>query len=105
MKEATPGWTLLHSGGGRSSRGPGHAHRFMPRARTNKDKANKEAKVTDSGRTVYGGGGITPDEKIASPKINKFQTTMFQTMQDVMAYRQQVMDKCSDQWSKVLRGA
>jgi carboxyl-terminal processing protease len=37
------------------------------------DKTNREVKMTDSGRTVYGGGGITPDEKIESPKANKFQ--------------------------------
>ncbi len=29
--------------------------------------------MTDSGRTVYGGGGITPDEKIETPKTNNFQ--------------------------------
>ncbi len=29
--------------------------------------------MTDSGRTVYGGGGITPDEKYTAPKLNKFQ--------------------------------
>jgi len=34
---------------------------------------NREVKFTDSGRTVYGGGGITPDEKIDSPKGNNFQ--------------------------------
>jgi len=34
---------------------------------------NREVKMTDSGRTVYGGGGITPDEKIDSPKPNRFQ--------------------------------
>jgi carboxyl-terminal processing protease len=34
---------------------------------------NREVKFTDSGRTVYGGGGITPDEKIDSPKPNSFQ--------------------------------
>src|SRR6185369_5935078 len=28
------------------------------------DAANREVKLTDSGRTVYGGGGITPDVKI-----------------------------------------
>ena len=28
------------------------------------NKSNLEVKLTDSGRTVYGGGGITPDEKI-----------------------------------------
>jgi carboxyl-terminal processing protease len=33
-----------------------------------------DVKMTDAGRTVYGGGGITPDEKIPTPKLNKFQT-------------------------------
>ena len=37
------------------------------------DEANREVKLTDSGRTVYGGGGITPDVKVAVPKANKFQ--------------------------------
>jgi len=37
------------------------------------DKTNREVKMTDSGRTVYGGGGITPDEKIDMPKSNRFQ--------------------------------
>jgi carboxyl-terminal processing protease len=37
------------------------------------DTANREVKFTDAGRTVYGGGGITPDEKIDSPKSNRFQ--------------------------------
>ncbi len=37
---------------------------------------NREIKFTDSGRTVYGGGGITPDEKIDSPKSNKFQDSL-----------------------------
>lgn len=32
-----------------------------------------DIKMTDSGRTVYGGGGISPDEKFPSPKANKFQ--------------------------------
>jgi carboxyl-terminal processing protease len=32
-----------------------------------------DAKSTDSGRTVYGGGGITPDEKYEDPKPNKLQ--------------------------------
>ncbi len=35
--------------------------------------AGREVKMTDSGRTVYGGGGITPDVKIASVKTNRFQ--------------------------------
>ncbi len=37
------------------------------------DKTNREVKMTDSGRAVYGGGGITPDEKIDTPKSNRFQ--------------------------------
>jgi len=37
------------------------------------DTSNREVKMTDSGRTVYGGGGITPDEKIDSLKSNRFQ--------------------------------
>jgi carboxyl-terminal processing protease len=40
------------------------------------DSSNREVKFTDSGRTVYGGGGITPDEKIESPKSNHFQDTL-----------------------------
>lgn len=37
------------------------------------DEKTREVKMTDSGRTVYGGGGITPDEKIDTPKSNRFQ--------------------------------
>jgi carboxyl-terminal processing protease len=37
------------------------------------DSSNREVKLTDSGRTVYGGGGITPDEKIETPKTSRFQ--------------------------------
>jgi carboxyl-terminal processing protease len=40
------------------------------------NSSNREVKMTDSGRTVYGGGGITPDEKIESPKGNNFQDTL-----------------------------
>jgi len=40
------------------------------------DDTNKEVKLTDSGRTVYGGGGITPDEKIPALKGNHFQDTL-----------------------------
>lgn len=43
-----------------------------------KDKANLEVKLTDSGRTVYGGGGITPDEKIDNLKTNRFQDSLLQ---------------------------
>ena len=37
------------------------------------DSTNREVKLTDAGRTVYGGGGITPDEKVDSPKSSHFQ--------------------------------
>jgi len=40
------------------------------------DSTNREVKLTDAGRTVYGGGGITPDEKIESPKSNRFEDTL-----------------------------
>ncbi|MGA2268163.1 MAG: S41 family peptidase [Bryobacteraceae bacterium] len=33
----------------------------------------QDVKATDSGRKVYGGGGITPDEKYESPRANAFQ--------------------------------
>ena len=40
----------------------------------NGDQKNmSDVKMTDSGRTVYGGGGITPDEKYEPAKLNKFQ--------------------------------
>ncbi len=42
------------------------------------DKSNLEVKLTDSGRTVYGGGGITPDEKIDNVKSNHFQDSLLQ---------------------------
>ncbi len=42
------------------------------------DKSNLEVKLTDSGRTVYGGGGITPDEKIDQPRSNPFEINLLQ---------------------------
>ena len=39
---------------------------------------NKDVEHTDSGRIVYGGGGITPDEKIAELKSNHFQDVTLQ---------------------------
>jgi len=35
-----------------------------------------DVKMTDSGRTVYGGGGISPDEKFSVPRFNKYQTEL-----------------------------
>jgi carboxyl-terminal processing protease len=37
---------------------------------------SKEMKSTDSGRPVYGGGGITPDVKIAPVKTTKFEDSL-----------------------------
>lgn len=37
---------------------------------------NREVRLTDSGRTVYGGGGITPDVKLTPVKYNDFQSLL-----------------------------
>lgn len=50
---------------------------FNPADRPHSD-ANREVKLTDSGRPVYGGGGITPDVKIDTPKSNHFQDVLLQ---------------------------
>ena len=41
-------------------------------------KDSREVKLTDSGRTVYGGGGITPDVKLPPIKTNHFQDMLYQ---------------------------
>jgi carboxyl-terminal processing protease len=38
-----------------------------------------DVKMTDSGRTVYGGGGITPDEDWTAPKLDPLQAQLFRT--------------------------
>ena len=50
---------------------------FFVRDNKKADKSNQEVKLTDSGRTVYGGGGITPDEKIEVPDLNRFQQSLY----------------------------
>ncbi len=35
-----------------------------------------DVKMTDSGRTVYGGGGITPDEKFVAPKLDSLEISL-----------------------------
>jgi carboxyl-terminal processing protease len=42
------------------------------------NETNKDVEKTDSGRIVYGGGGITPDEKIAELKSDHFQDVTLQ---------------------------
>ena len=38
----------------------------------------REVKMTDSGRPVYGGGGITPDVAFKEPKNTKFEDSLLQ---------------------------
>ncbi|MGB9072467.1 MAG: S41 family peptidase [Terriglobales bacterium] len=45
---------------------------------SDENNASHEVKLTDGGRTVYGGGGITPDVKLPPFKSNKFQDTLLQ---------------------------
>ena len=49
-----------------------------------KDEApsDTDVKATDSGRKVYGGGGITPDEKYVPPVSNRFQGSVFGNTND-----------------------
>jgi carboxyl-terminal processing protease len=43
-----------------------------------KDTKDREVKLTDSGRTVYGGGGIAPDVKIQPPKATPLQEELLE---------------------------
>jgi carboxyl-terminal processing protease len=36
-----------------------------------------DVKMTDSGRTVYGGGGITPDEKYKAPPLDSLEADLY----------------------------
>jgi len=38
-----------------------------------------DVKMTDSGRTVYGGGGITPDEDYAPPKLDSLESQLYRS--------------------------
>ena len=51
---------------------------YVRDASSPKDNSNREVKLTDEGRTVYGGGGITPDEHIDQIKSDKVQDTLAQ---------------------------
>jgi len=39
----------------------------------NRQNNNHDVYTTDGGRTVYGGGGITPDVEVPTPELNDFQ--------------------------------
>jgi carboxyl-terminal processing protease len=45
---------------------------------SDENNTNHEVKLTDSGRTVYGGGGITPDVKIPPQKTDDFENSLLQ---------------------------
>src|ERR1700729_4277882 len=45
-------------------------------ANTNTTTPSKEVKLTDSGRTMFGGGGITPDVKVKPFKTTKFEDSL-----------------------------
>ncbi|HEY1732018.1 MAG TPA: S41 family peptidase [Terriglobales bacterium] len=51
---------------------------YNDRENADQTVTNHEVKMTDSGRTVYGGGGITPDVKIPNPKTNRFEDTLLE---------------------------
>jgi carboxyl-terminal processing protease len=51
---------------------------FNRETEENENNGSREVKLTDSGRTVYGGGGIAPDVKIAPVKTNHFQDSLLQ---------------------------
>jgi carboxyl-terminal processing protease len=47
--------------------------------RGSETKNEMDVKMTDSGRRVYGGGGITPDEKFETPKMDHLQIELFRS--------------------------
>jgi carboxyl-terminal processing protease len=47
-----------------------------PNTNANTSAPAHEVKLTDSGRTMYGGGGITPDVKVAPFKGSKFEDSL-----------------------------
>src|SRR5437867_5642839 len=51
---------------------------YYNRENETSNNANREVKLTDSGRTVYGGGGILPDVLVPALKSNHFQDTLLQ---------------------------
>lgn len=51
---------------------------YYHRAEENKTTPHTDVKTTDSGRTVYGGDGIAPDVKYATPVADRFQNEMLQ---------------------------
>jgi carboxyl-terminal processing protease len=46
---------------------------YSARPKADAPAPTDDIKATDGGRKVYGGGGITPDEKYPNPRTNNFQ--------------------------------
>jgi carboxyl-terminal processing protease len=69
----TPSGRLIQRDYSNSSFYDYYYHR-QPDARNEMD-----VKMTDSGRRVYGGGGITPDEKYETPKMDRFELELFRS--------------------------
>jgi len=49
---------------------------YFQRGEGSNGNGNRQIRMTDTGRTVYGGGGITPDEKISPAKLTPFMRTL-----------------------------
>ncbi len=45
-----------------------------------RENNTEDVHATDSGRTVYGGGGITPDVEVPTPELNDFQESLVRRM-------------------------
>lgn len=59
----------------------------------NSGDPNREVKQTDTGRMVYGGGGISPDVKAAAPKNSHFQDALLQKVAFFDFARKYLADK------------
>src|SRR5246127_2166711 len=51
---------------------------YYNREPSDPNNGGREVKMTDGGRPVYGGGGITPDVKVPAIKTTHFQDTLLQ---------------------------
>lgn len=47
--------------------------------RVGESRNEMDVKMTDSGRRVYGGGGVTPDEKYETAKLDRFQIELLRS--------------------------
>jgi carboxyl-terminal processing protease len=59
----------------------------------NTNDPNREVRQTDTGRTVYGGGGISPDVKASAPKASRFQDELLRKVAFFDFARKYVADK------------